>query len=72
MAITIDIKEDTLYQEGLQQGLQKGKEEGKLASKEQAAVNMLRKSMSTELISEITELPVERVAQLRQQLEAGQ
>jgi predicted transposase YdaD len=68
MAITIDIKEDTLYQEGLQ----KGQEEGKLAGKEQAAVNMLRKGMSIELIREITELAAERIAQLKQQLEAAQ
>jgi predicted transposase/invertase (TIGR01784 family) len=60
MAITIDIKEDTLYQEGQEAG------------KEKAATNMLKKGMSIELISEITELPVERVAQLRQQLEASE
>ena len=46
MAITIDIKEDTLYQ--LRQ------EEGKVAAKEEAAVNMLKKGMSADLISEIT------------------
>jgi hypothetical protein len=33
---------------------------------------MLRKGMAAELICEITELPAERVAQLRQQLAADQ
>ena len=68
MAITIDIKEDTLYQEGLQ----KGKEEGKLAGKEEDALKMLKKGLDQDLISEITELPAERIAQLKQQLEARQ
>jgi len=80
MAITIDIKDDTLYQqglqhgkeEGLQQGLQKGKEEGKLAGKEEDALKMLKKGLDLDLISEITELPAERIAQLKQQMEAGQ
>lgn len=76
MAITIDIiKEDTLYgkvyQEGKQEGKQEGLQQGELEGKEKAALNMLRKGMAAELISEITELPVERVAQLKQQLAAG-
>jgi hypothetical protein len=33
---------------------------------------MIKKGMAAELISEITELPVERVTQLRQQLEASE
>ncbi len=60
MTIMIDIKEDTLYREVYQEG------------KEKAALNMLRKGMTTDLISEITELPAGRIDQLRQQLEAGQ
>lgn len=60
MAITIDIKEDTLYQEG------------RLAGKEEDALKMLKKGLAVELISEITELPQARIAQLKQQLEAGQ
>ncbi len=76
MALHIDIREDALYQLGQQQGreegLQKGLEKGLLAGKEEAALNMLRKGMSDSLVSEVTELPAERIAQLRQQLEAGQ
>lgn len=67
MSITIDIiKEDALYR----QVYQEGKQEGRLEGKEKAALNMLRKGMSVELVGEIAELPAERVAQLKQQLEA--
>ncbi len=64
MAITINIKEDTLYQEGLQKGQE--------AAKEEAAVNMIKEGSSEEVVARITQLPAERIAQLRQQLEAGQ
>ncbi len=79
MAITIDdIKEDTLYgkvyqegrQEGKLEGRQEGMQQGELEGKEKAALNMLKKGMAVGLISEITELPAERVVQLKQQLEA--
>jgi predicted transposase/invertase (TIGR01784 family) len=76
MAITIDIKEDDLYQEvyqeGLQKGLQKGQEEGQLAAKEETARLMLKEGFADEVVARITKLPAERVAQLRQQSEAGQ
>ncbi len=92
MAITIDIREDALYQldqeEGLQkgkeegkleglhkgkeEGLLKGKEEGKLAGKEEAVLGMLKEGFSEQVAARITGLPLERVAQLKQQLEAGQ
>ena len=81
MAITIDIiKEDALYREVYQEGKLEGKLEGKreglqqgeLEGKEKAALNMLRKGMAVALVSEIAELPAERVARLKQQLEAGQ
>lgn len=80
MAITIDIKEDALYQEGLEQGLQKGKEEGlrkgqeegKVAAKEEAAVNMIKEGFSDEVVACITRFPAERIGQLRQQLEASE
>jgi predicted transposase YdaD len=65
MDITIDIiKEDALYGKVYQEGKQEGKEK--------AALNMLKKGMDVALISEITELPAERVVQLKQQLEADQ
>jgi predicted transposase/invertase (TIGR01784 family) len=72
MAITIDIKEDALYQEGKVEGKLEGLQEGKLEGKENTALNMLKKGMDIDLISEITELPASRIEQLKQQLEAGQ
>ncbi len=64
MAIHIDIKEDALYQIG--------QEAGKLEEKEETALNMLKEGFGEEVVARITKLPAERVAQLRQQLEAGQ
>lgn len=58
MPITVDIKEDVLYRLGEEEG------------KEKTALNMLKKGMSVSLVSEVTELPVERIAQLKQQIEA--
>ncbi len=58
MAITIDIKDDTLYQLGQAEG------------KEEAAVNMLKEGFSEEVVVRVTKLPAARIAQLKQQLEA--
>lgn len=63
MAITIDIKEDTLYQ--------LGEEKGKLAGKEEAALNMLKEGFSQEVVARITKLAADRIAQLKLELEAG-
>ncbi len=68
MALDFDITEDALYLVGEQRGLEKGLQKGK----EEVSLQMLRKGMALELISEITELPIERIAQLKQQLEARQ
>jgi predicted transposase/invertase (TIGR01784 family) len=79
MALDIDITEDALYQLGIQKGeqtgLQKGKEEGEQRGeqkgKEETALNMLREGFAEDVVTRITNLPAERIAQLRQQLEAG-
>ncbi len=87
MALDIDITEDALYQLGIQKGkeqgeqrglekgeqrgLEKGLQKGKLESKVEIALNLLRKGMTVALIGELTDLPTERIAQLKQQLEAG-
>jgi hypothetical protein len=63
MAITIDIKEDTLYQLGQQ--------EGKVEAKEATAINMLKEGFGIELVARSTGLPAERIAQLRQNLDTG-
>ncbi len=67
MALHIDIKDDTLYQLGQEQGLQKGKAEGK----EKAALNMLGEGFPPETVARLAELPVERVAQLKLELDAS-
>jgi hypothetical protein len=59
MAITIDVKEDTLYQLG------------KEAATEEAAMSMLKEGFSQEVVVKITKLPIERIVQLKQQLENG-
>ena len=80
MALNIDIKEDALYvlgqeageQKGLEKGLQKGLEKRKEEGKEETALDMLREDFAEEVVARITKLPAARIAQLRQQLEAGQ
>jgi len=59
MALDINIKDDTLYQIG--------KEEGK----EKTALNMLKEGFEQELVARLTELPLERVAQLKLELDAS-
>jgi predicted transposase/invertase (TIGR01784 family) len=68
MALDIDITEDALYLLGIEKGEQKGLEKGKV----EIALNLLKKGMAAEFVSEATQLPAERIAQLKQQLEAGQ
>jgi predicted transposase/invertase (TIGR01784 family) len=72
MAITIDVKEDTLYQLGQEEGLQKGKLAGKEEGKEEDAINMLKEGFAVDVIARITRLAPERIAQLKQQLDNGQ
>jgi predicted transposase/invertase (TIGR01784 family) len=59
MALNIDIKDDTLYQ--------LGKEEGK----EKSALNMLKEGFPQETVARLTELPLERVVQLKLELDAS-
>jgi predicted transposase YdaD len=71
MAITIDVKEDTLYQLGQEEGLQKGKLAGKEEGKEEDAINMLKEGFGSDVIARITRLTAERIAELKKQLENG-
>jgi predicted transposase/invertase (TIGR01784 family) len=72
MPITIDVKEDDFFQEIYQEGLQKGQLAGKEEAKEETAVNMLKEGFAEEVVIRITKLPADRIARLRQQLQAGQ
>jgi predicted transposase YdaD len=67
MALNIDIKDDTLYQLGQEEGLQKGQEKGQ----EKAALNMLREGFPQEAVARLAELPLERVVQLKLELDAS-
>ena len=57
MAITIDVKEDVLYQLGQE------------AAREEDAVNMLKEVFSEQVVAKITKLAPERIAYLKQQLD---
>ncbi len=63
MALHFDIKDDILYQLGYGEGLRKGLEK--------VALNMLRKDFGQELVARLTELPPERVAQLKLELDTS-
>jgi len=55
MALNIDIKEDALYQLG----------------KEATALNMLKEGFPQEAVARLTELPLERIVQLKLELDAS-
>jgi hypothetical protein len=59
MALNIDIKDDTLYQLGEEKG------------QEKAALNMLKEGFPQETVARLTELPLERVLQLKLELDAS-
>ncbi len=67
MALNIDIKDDTLYQLGQEEGLQKGWQ----LAQEKSALNMLKEGFPPETVARLTELPPERVAQLKLELDAS-
>lgn len=75
MAITIDIREDALYQLGQEEGMQKGKLEGKLEgereAKEETALNMLKRGLDPQLISEVTGLSPGQLETLKRQASNG-
>ena len=53
---------------GKEQGISIGKEQGTMETKENIVNNMLRKNMSYELISEISDMPVNEVKRLAKSL----
>jgi predicted transposase/invertase (TIGR01784 family) len=75
MALNINIREDALYlegqEEGMQQGLQQGLQQGQAEGKEKTALNMLREGFPLETVARLAELPAERVAQLKLELDAS-
>lgn len=56
-------------EKGMQAGMEKGKKEGLKAGKEQIAVRMIKSGMPDMMIFNITELPLEKIRELRSGLE---
>lgn len=53
---------------GKEQGISIGKEQGTTETKENIVKNMLRKNMSYELISEVSDMPVNEIKKLAKRL----
>lgn len=59
------VYENSLKKEYLNKGIEKGIEEGI----ENTAINMLRKNMNINLISEVTKLDLEKIQKLKTRIE---
>jgi predicted transposase/invertase (TIGR01784 family) len=55
-------------QQGIQQGVQQGIQQGVQQGVQSTALNALKKGLSIDVISEITNLPVAEIEQLQKQL----
>ncbi|MBD5427680.1 MAG: hypothetical protein HDR38_09055, partial [Treponema sp.] len=56
-------------EKGMKAGMEKGKKEGMKAGKEQIAVRMIKNGMTDMMILNITELPLDKIRELRSGLE---
>ncbi|MDO1450866.1 hypothetical protein Q0590_31620 [Rhodocytophaga aerolata] len=63
MALTLDIKQDLRYKQGAEQGAEEKTIE--------IALEMLKKGLDNELVSEITKLPIGQIETIRLQLKAA-
>ncbi len=69
MALTYNITEDYLYQQGVEKGIEKGVEKGEKAKEKRLIIKMLKdKTLSLEKIAELAEVPVEYVKQIAEEL----
>jgi predicted transposase/invertase (TIGR01784 family) len=59
------MKESVTYQEILREGMAEGKAEGKAEAVNQIALNMLRSSISVDLIAQFTGLSIEQIQKLQ-------
>ncbi len=68
----IKVQRREAYREGLAEGIEQGIEQGIERGAEQKAIetakNMIHKNIPLETIAECTELPLEKVNQLKQQI----
>ena len=66
MPITIDIRKDLRYQ----QGVEEGEKEGALKNSKKNALKMLEKGISAEMVREITGLTIAQLKELQSQVKA--
>jgi predicted transposase/invertase (TIGR01784 family) len=59
---------DTAREEGREEGREKGREEGISLGKEDVAIQMIKKNISNEIISECTKLHIRKIEELRNQI----
>lgn len=63
------MRESVIYQEILEEGEAKGKAEGKAETTRKLALNLLRIGMSLEQIAQVTELPIEQIQVLQEEIQ---
>jgi predicted transposase/invertase (TIGR01784 family) len=64
------MRESVIYQDILEEGEAKGKAEGKAETTRKLAINLLRIGMNLEQIAEVTELSLEQVRDLQQEIQS--
>jgi predicted transposase/invertase (TIGR01784 family) len=55
--------------QGIEKGIEKGRQEGRQEEKLEVARNLIKISLSTEQIAEVTGLEIKRIEKLREQIE---
>ncbi len=63
------MRESVIYQEILEEGEAKGEAKGKAETTRKLALNLLRIGMSLEQIAQVTELSIEQVQVLQQEIQ---
>ncbi|MEH1778821.1 MAG: hypothetical protein V7L26_06850 [Nostoc sp.] len=63
------MRESVIYQQILEEGEAKGKAEGKAETTRKLALNLLRIGMSLEQIAQVTELSLEQIQVLQQEIQ---
>ncbi len=63
------MRESVIYQQILEEGEAKGKAEGKAETTRKLALNLLRIGMSLEQIAQVTELSIEQIQVLQEEIQ---
>ena len=64
------MRESVIYQDILEEGEAKGEAKGRAETTRKLAINLLRIGMNLEQIAEVTELSVEQVRALQQEIQS--